>query len=174
MHNHHRTHAAIKGKTNSFHVWFFAQDDADYRILIRLAFFLVERFKMSWWLLQPVKKRTLGICANTVGTNPVAADGNSIFVNWANFFKQLFNIRKSLLLVWMLNQNTESLHSSTLIVCLVRSRQMLHDCKIESGYDDSVVRRLSADFKSTIRNCVFHYEICGTWRNSTNVFVSQI
>lgn len=24
---------------------------------------------------------------------------------------------------------------------------MLHDCKIESGYDDSVVRRLSADFK---------------------------
>ena len=40
--------------------------------------------------------------------------------------------------------------------------QMLHDCKIESGYDDSVVRRLSADFKSTIRNCVFHYEICGT------------
>lgn len=139
MHNHHRTHAAIEGKTNSFHVWFFAQDDADCRILIRLAFFLVERFKMSWWLLQPVKKRTLGICANSVGTNsfgiicaisngtnPVAADGNSIFVNWANFFKQLFNVRISLLLVWMLNQNTESLHSSTLTVCLVRSRCYLY------------------------------------------------
>lgn len=131
MHNHHRTHAAIEGKTNSFHVWFFAQDDADCRILIRPAFFLVERFKMSWWLLQPVKKRILGICANSVGTNsfgiicaisngtnPVAADGNSIFVNWANFFKQLFNIRKSLLLVWMLNQNIESLYCSALIVCL--------------------------------------------------------
>lgn len=25
--------------------------------------------------------------------------------------------------------------------------QMLHDCKIESGYGDSVVRRLSVDFK---------------------------
>ena len=126
MHNHHRTHAAIKGKTNSFHVWFFAQDDADYRILIRLAFFLVERFKMSWWLLQPVKKRTLGICANSVGTNPVAADGNSIFVNWANFFKQLFNVRISLLLVWILNQNTESLYSSTLTVYLARSRCYLY------------------------------------------------
>ena len=39
------------------------------------------------------------------------------------------------------------MYCSTLIVCLVRSRQMLHDCKIESGYDDSVIRRLSADFK---------------------------
>ena len=39
------------------------------------------------------------------------------------------------------------MYCSTLIVCLVRSRQMLHDCKIESGYDDSVTRRLSADFK---------------------------
>lgn len=116
MHNHHRTHAAIEGKTNSFHVWFFAQDDADCRILIRPAFFLVERFKMSWWLLQPVKKRTLGICANSVGTNPVAADGNSIFVNWANFFKQLFNVRISLLLVWMLNQNTESLYSFMILL----------------------------------------------------------
>ena len=39
------------------------------------------------------------------------------------------------------------MYCSTLIVCLVRSRQMLHDCKIESGYGDSVIRRLSADFK---------------------------
>lgn len=44
-------------------------------------------------------------------------------------------------------EEEDNLYCSTLIVCLVRSRQMLHDCKIESGYDDSVIRRLSADFK---------------------------
>ena len=48
LHNHHWAHAAIESKSDSFHIRFFAQDNANGWVLIRSALFLIKCLEVKF------------------------------------------------------------------------------------------------------------------------------